>query len=279
MEKIKTVLDRPKVNSEEIRSRQDLDKVLSGAGVKTPLLKSGWFYGTIGFATIAVIVGTSAMDSASIDRQDAANKVASASISAIPESENQITTSIVHHEPQEVIQQESTAPASDETTSQEKSSQNSKQMDPQETAEVDERMVGADQGGSIADRAEDIDPMYQVDQTSVKHKESITKVNGVINKMPNIAGIYYGPIPIDKLCSNNQISSSPDIEITSFKINYSTGDGEVVKSVSGNTIPADICSQLKRWSLNSTVFITEIRGVSTHGEVLMLSSMSLTPTP
>jgi len=266
MEKIKVILDRKKVSSEEIASRQDLNSVLKGASTNVPIWKSGWFYGSVGLASVAIVAITATWNqSANVDTAN--ERVLTASLT----DSNVITA--VH----EAIQKPEPVVL---VTSEKK----------EETAELDvknapvlkpeEKKVVLQEEELKEEATEEIAESTPVSETSVTPKTttSIAKVNGVVNKMPNIGGVYYGPIAIEKLCSNNRITSSPDIEITSFKINYNTMDGDVVKSVSGDIIPADICSQLKRWNLNSTVFITEIRGISTHGEVLMLSSMSLIPT-
>lgn len=264
MEKIKVVLDRERVSSEEIASRQDLNSVLKGASTNTPIWKSGWFYGTVGLASVAIIAVTATWNqSANVEMQQ--EKVLTASLtdsSVIPAIEK--PTSVV----QVVSQVEKEPSVTDNTAETEKVKSSEKKKQPKK---VEENLKEADNK-----LVESTPVSYTAFDPKPDH--SIAKVNGVVNKMPNIAGVYYGPISIDKLCSDNQISSSPDIEITSFKINYNTMDGNVVKSVTGDVIPSDICSQLVRWNLNSTVFITEIRGVSTHGEVLMLSSMSLIPT-
>ena len=56
MERIKTILDRKPMSSEYINSKQDFNTVLSGVQkVKTPMYKSGWFYGTVGLATVAIV--------------------------------------------------------------------------------------------------------------------------------------------------------------------------------------------------------------------------------
>ncbi|MFZ9028252.1 MAG: hypothetical protein ACO2Z9_04510 [Crocinitomicaceae bacterium] len=270
MEKIKVILDRKKVSSEEIASRQDLNSVLKGASTNVPIWKSGWFYGSVGLASVAIVAITVTWNqSANVDTSN--ERVLTASLT----DSNVITA--VH----EVIQKPETDVllAADEKV---KADELDVNKTPPVNKTVEKKVIQRveDLGDLEEEASEEIAESTPVSETSVTPKTtpSIAKVNGVVNKMPNIAGVYYGPIAIEKLCSNNRITSSPDIDITSFKINYNTMDGDVVKSVSGDMIPEDICSQLKRWNLNSTVFITEIRGVSAHGEVLMLSSMSLIPT-
>ena len=262
MEKIKVILDRKKVSSEEIASRQDLNSVLKGASTNVPIWKSGWFYGSVGLASVAIVAITATWNqSANVDTAN--ERVLTASLT----DSNVITA--VHEaiqKPEPVV----LVAAEKEEEIVELDVKKEPAVKPAEKKVVSQE----------EEATEEIVESTPVSETSVAPKTtpSIAKVNGVVNKMPNIAGVYYGPIAIEKLCSDNRITSSPDIEITSFKINYNTMDGDVVKSVSGDIIPEDICSQLKRWNLNSTVFITEIRGVSSHGEVMMLSSMSLIPT-
>lgn len=265
MEKIKVIVDREKVSSKEIASRQDLNSVLKGATTSTPVWKSGWFYGTVGLASIAIVAVTATWNqSSNVELQN--EKVLTASL-----TDSNVTP--VLEEPNVSIEVIESSPTED-SPKQEELAKEEERVTPQKTK------VQKSEEEILTEDDQTIVESKPISYTSIAPKtdHSVAKVNGVVNKMPNIAGVYYGPISIDKLCSDNRISSSPDIEITSFKINYNTMDGDVVKSVSGDIIPPDICSQLKRWNLNSTVFITEIRGVSKHGEALMLSSMSLIPT-
>ena len=53
-------LDRPKISSEEIKSRQSFDEVLANLKVlKKPFYKKTWFWGTTGLATAALAIGLS----------------------------------------------------------------------------------------------------------------------------------------------------------------------------------------------------------------------------
>ncbi len=266
MEKIKVILDRKKVSSQEIASRQDLNSVLKGASTNAPIWKSGWFYGSIGLASVAIVAITATWNqSVKVDTTN--DRVLTASL-----TDSNVTTTI--HEA-------TLAPETKDFVEHVKP--DAIKREPEKTVTRKESYVK--EKAEVKKRNNELESVLKDDseqdsETSFTPKStpSIAKVNGVVNKMPHIGGVYYGPIAIDKLCSNNRITSSPDIEITSFKINYNTIDGDVVKSITGDIIPEDICSQLKRWNLNSTVFITEIKGVSSHGEILMLSSMSLIPT-
>lgn len=266
MEKIKVILDREKITSEEIASRQDLNSVLKGATTTTPVWKSGWFYGTVGLASVAIVAITATWNqSTNVESQN--ERILTASV-------NDSNVTPTAEKPQNAIQVSSTVIK--EVLPEEQTKIEIKEEKPApvkaKIEKTEEEMLTEDDQTLVDSKP--------VSYTSVAPKpdHSVAKVNGVVNKMPNIAGVYYGPISIDKLCSDNKIASSPDIEITSFKINYYNGADDVVKAVSGDIIPENICNEIRSASLNSTVFITEIRGVSKHGETLMLSSMSLIPT-
>jgi hypothetical protein len=57
MKKLKLNLDRPYLNSENIESKQNFDKVLSGSRkIKKPIWKKPWFYGPIGVASILFFI-------------------------------------------------------------------------------------------------------------------------------------------------------------------------------------------------------------------------------
>ena len=55
MENFKVKLDRPKISSEDIASRQNFDNVLSTFNqAKPPAYKNPWFWGSAGLATVGV---------------------------------------------------------------------------------------------------------------------------------------------------------------------------------------------------------------------------------
>ena len=57
MKRNKIEMDRPVVSSEEIKNKQDFNKVIQGAKkAKPPILKNPWFYGSIGLASLALII-------------------------------------------------------------------------------------------------------------------------------------------------------------------------------------------------------------------------------
>ena len=57
MKRNKIEMDRPVVSSEEIKNKQDFNKVIKGAKkAKPPILKNPWFYGSIGLASLALII-------------------------------------------------------------------------------------------------------------------------------------------------------------------------------------------------------------------------------
>ncbi|MDX1446406.1 hypothetical protein [Lishizhenia sp.] len=55
-------LDRPKISSEEIKSRQNFDQILGNLkALHKPFYKKTWFWGTTGLATVAVAIGLSTL--------------------------------------------------------------------------------------------------------------------------------------------------------------------------------------------------------------------------
>jgi len=265
MEKIKVILDRKKVSAQEIASGEDFKLVLKEATKNIPIWKSWWFYGSAGLASIIMVAIT-------MNWNHLANIATSKehlSSASIADSEITLASNI----DEQILDKEHFIDS------------DTKNLDYGHQLKVAEATNGLVLKTSINKGGEET-PLTKIEKTNSSSETMIdskttsnrAKVDVTLNNMPNIGGVFYGPITIEDLCFNRKITSSPNIEITSFKINYNTNDGDVIKSVTGDVIPKDICLQLERWNLNSTVFITEIRGVSTNGEVLMLSSMSLIPT-
>ena len=58
MEKIKTILDRPVLNTGYIRSKQDFKRIEQGCQkLEPPIHSRTWFYGAVGIAIVSLIIG------------------------------------------------------------------------------------------------------------------------------------------------------------------------------------------------------------------------------
>jgi len=81
MKRLKINVDRPKIKTEDIVSKQDFGKVLNGYNkMKTPIFKNPWFYGVIGVATVAVLL---TVNSKTTEEND--TKITSTEIIQLPE--------------------------------------------------------------------------------------------------------------------------------------------------------------------------------------------------
>jgi hypothetical protein len=259
MEKIKTILDREPVSSDYIRSKENFDKVKSNANIgNQPLYKSGWFYGTIGLSSVAVVLGINSFNNSAQIAHNHEQNIVKSEISMTP----------VVEEPKELVNEIYDASAETEII-------------PVEF--VFDEPVDKVNGEVANSEVENPEIAIEVDAPkkpvfAKKPPPQIPKVNGVINKMPRIGDVMEGAIDVRVLCDHARITSSPDIEVTSFKISFDNEFGSTKKAVEGNVIPTEICKDIENHNLNSLIFISEIKGVSDHGERLMLSPMRLIPT-
>lgn len=252
MDKIKTVLDREPISSEAINSRQDFGKVLAGyKALKPSIWKSSWFYGTAGLATIAIVAAAvlynpeakqPVKDSVPLAKNEKVNVVDNIVMSTTSISNTHVAATI-------------------ETETEVTQPKHQPKHENQAPAPIE------------------VWPEFEEEKPPMEIVPEVKKPSGSINMMPNIAGYFNGEIPYQYLCGQEGIVVNDQLAVTSFTIQYYNGRESIEKTIKGNVIPLDLCENITKTSMNSMVFITQIKAEHrVSGRVTNLSSMNLTPT-
>lgn len=262
MNKIKVKLDRETLSSDYIESKQDFKQVASQVQASNAILKSTWFYGGIGLASLATIVTLSVKTSNPLLNEENATlkqSITTASFisSELPKKkqEKQVTAVISESDL-------SSTPVMEENASVKTISKETKSI------------------STVAKKktiAEDVPLRGTVDtKTQVNiPKPPPLNVKEKKNFIPKISGVYNGEIKIHQLC-NAGLEVNDDIEIIGFTLNYSTNRGDKALKVSGDRVPGAICNEMYSYGIDQMIFIMDIVGRNSEGELLRFVPMNLT---
>ncbi len=255
MDKIKINLDRTKLSSEYIQSKQNFAQISNQVPAKSSLFKSTWFYGGIGLASIAGILFLT-INTQKKEIDETKITLAKADISA------QISE-ITHI----------TSPTNDviaKRTSFEPRNSSAKSTETKASSQAVNEKVNEVQFEPEIVSTSIIAPTEK--RVQVESKKSPTSK---VNRLPNIKGVYSGELALDKLCANG-IEVNEDVQITSFKIQYATVRHDKIQSIQGNKIPSNICDEISALGIDQMIFLTEIFGRNSDGKVLNFTPMNFT---
>jgi len=256
MNKIKINLDREKLSSEYIHSKQDFSKVQNQVNMQTGIIKNAWFYGTVGLASVAAFVfitfnnlNTKTHDSTSTLRKKIITDTKQETL-AERKSADVFLASVNDPNPPRnnlngTLKKEVTrfTVSKGEEINQEKLVTN-------EVMKVQHPMVVA--------------PL-EMEKTPEKEK---------VNNFPRISGVYNGEISQSKLCGAGiEINSS--VHVVNFSIHYSTSRGDKIQHIEGNKLPASICKEMQQYGIDQMIFITDITGTDKNGKLMNFTSMNL----
>ncbi len=267
MEKRKTIVDREPLSSEYIKGKENFDHVLkSHLATKTPLWKSGWFYGPVGLAVIAVAISIIKFNSSKESNDNTATlkttlvQQASA-IGDVPF--NKKTRLAVNQEAKPKNELNETASEQSEGRIEERETHDAEVWKSVEVIEDETRLM------NVVEVEEAVDE-------STKTVDEAAEYTGV--GIPEIGGVQLGKIDVSKLEANPVLECSrPDWKITGFSIQYDDGIGIVVDQVQGDRIPNYVMNKLKRFNLNSRVDFTHIQAIDPSGARKSLQSMTIQP--
>lgn len=264
MKKTQTIVDRERLSSDYIESKQDFGHVLSQVkNLPTTNWKSPWFYGPIGIAVLSVTV--------SIVSFNPSNAIASTSENPKEKLDSRIQTSQVKNKSDEQIteiQNENISDVEIVVSSQThiieksitKSSNEKREEEVLETASEEEIIEEKVESKSLS-------------STSIK-KENVVPSN---NKFPYIDGYFTGKIPVESLFDKNGILLNETVQVVSFDLNFFTGRSNVVNQIRGNKIPEEMRSMITNFNIGKTIFITNIKAFDRDGRMYTLPSMNLIP--
>lgn len=255
MNKIKTVLDRERLSSEFIQSKQDFDKVLSDAKVSHPgFWKTSWFFGVVGTASIVLTVTVISLDSITTAAPDSASETTSLAMMSVEEPvENHL---------------------SEAKTTEFRNSVNST---PSGISQVEDESIKASPKVKVDPESSVPAPTAnrEVDLYSQENNHK-PRYNSM---MPHFGTVYTGKISTGELCNGKGLECNEEWAITSFDIQFYKGSESISQSVRGNRIPDNICEMLNQ-SQHNLLFITNISAEHrSTGQGIKLNSMSLEATP
>lgn len=247
MKKFKTIVDRERVSSDYIESRQNFGQVLNEVNqLKPPVWKSAWFYGPVGVSVLAVVVSIAGVDpSANIAMKNSEkNPEYKALIAHVKKENKEINNKTISSEETTTLKN---APASVEAV---------------EQTPIFIEPVPVEEPIAIEVVDEELEPV-------VEEKFVYT------GTFPNIEGVFNGDIKLNKLLNGEGITSNPSLTVTSFTINYFDGDDIVSSAVTGNKIPLDIGQMIKAYNIGQMIYITDIKASDKASNVRSLSSLNL----
>lgn len=241
MDNFKINVDREKLSSDYIQSKQNFQKVMHHVkATKPPVWKSGWFYGTIGLASVAglIVISTLVSNQPKNDIAEKNNQQQAKAQTILAE-----TTSASIFVPEDLVETKSV-----KTT----------EIIEKHTPNLTSPKSKIENTEKPQPKTEDVIPVEQINE------EALTGPI-VKNKFPKISGHFTGEIPCSVLCNSNGIEVNEDIQITSFTIQFEGKGKDQTINVVGNKIPESICSQISDRHFDQMIFITNIFGVDKQG--------------
>lgn len=250
MNKIKFVLDREPITSEQIKSRQDFDKIkLAYQPTTTAFYKTSWFYGAIGASAIAIPVSLVSLTGSNITD------------SVIQEPERaQVVSDII-------VPNVSTMSFADTEKT-------------ESVAQIDRRQTSVRQAVTNQEVSTNSTPIV-AEEAIVDVEETEEIVPPVSNKtktmLPHFGVYYTGEIPVNVLMKQVLLTND-ELAVISFNIRYFDQYGETEKKVKGAKIPLSIIEDIKKYNIGQMVFITDVMAEHrSTGNQYPLSSMNFTP--
>ena len=249
MEKIKTIVDRERLGSDYIESRQNFGQVLNEVNqLKPPVWKSAWFYGPVGVSVLAVVVSITAFDPPS-------------SMAMSNTEQNPDYKALVAHVKSESKSPRNTIAFDKTTTLEHELEESSSTVHPKEIITTEHKAANS----------------VVIEEVPVENdvNESVVESKYIYNgSFPNIDGVFNGDISVNQLLNGGGITSNPSLTITGFTINYFDGSEVVSSNVSGNKIPMEIGTMIKDYNIGGMIYITNIKANHEDGFDVSMSSLN-----
>lgn len=259
MEKNITILDREKLSSNYINSKQDFGKVLSGhQKIKPPLWKKPVFFGTIGIASVALVlsvVNISSLPSSTDEISPNQNEILAANFSKPLHSNSEMNRNNSNTELVAVVSEEKTEEIVVAT-----------RVETEKSTEKETEIITV---------IEDDTPLV----VEVSPSEEVETLKRKSISFPSISGVFNGDISVSDLCSKKGIECVDNsYGVTSYSIEYFNGRETVIADVRGYKIPASVCETINSNSAYNQIFITNIKAEHrATGRKITLNSLSLNP--
>lgn len=255
MKKIKTILDREPVSSDYIKSQENFGQVIHQVNqLSVPIWKTGWFYGPIGMAVVAVAVSVATIDPANAESTAVPESVAATSFQSptLDEAERVPVSEVNSVHAEDVKPVAAPEPRSEEvelTRPMSNSSLTSPALEPKIVQEVPTRVNGV---------------------------EATTATTVKKNILPHIGNYFMGEIPVSDLTM--PLECNDEIRIIAFNVHFNTTNGTETASIIGNKVPQKIVDVIKAHNIGYMVSFTDIKGKTAEGKVVSLLPMNFVAT-
>ena len=251
MKRTQTIVDRERLGSDYIESKQDFSNVLSQVKqLPTSTWNSPWFYGPIGIAVFAVTVSIVSLNptNAKVADVEQRDKEVVKPLTAKENTIKEVDESI------EVVPEEAKVNSSVEKVKKIIAA----------TTEIEEKKEFIEEKKFSIVELEEVKP-------KVYRKIPLN------NKYPHIEGVFTGEISLDDLFAETGIQLNPRVKVTSFEFNYFNGKSNVVDKIEGNTIPKHLHGTIEAYNVGQMIFITNIKAVDEMSRVFTLPSLNYKP--
>ncbi|MCO5260689.1 MAG: hypothetical protein M9916_11140 [Crocinitomicaceae bacterium] len=252
MGNFKINLDRKKLTKDYIDSKQNFESVLTKIKTSnsTSLISKGWFYGAIGFASVAIALGIYfSKNSQPIDSNDQivqnVDYVSSAVDVAVPTENlnNTVTTPTVEIS---TMQTSKKSPVAEKIT-----------VKPKQNVDLGEK-----QTTKAKEEQQKVEENNQNPKTTLK------------NTVPSISGVFNGDISWENF-KNSEILIADGYRIKQFSLYYTSRAGDKTVTIDGSKVPQNILNEIENIGLNQRVYVTNILAINTDNEVVRCLSMDL----
>lgn len=251
MKNTKFILDRPKIDLEEIEKRQDLEKIVTGSGLNRPrIIKKRMI---VLAAAVSLLASIWVM----------INFINDSSSGQIPK-DNLTVKSVISGGDKEV----------------KKGLKISAEKNTESANNVEQSLKRKEILNSNSESyLMNSDDKYIAKPNSFENKVSSSSSLKKFLGVPNIGGIHSGSIKSSELLKINIIESGNSQPITSFMVGYFNGTTDVMEFVSGNTLSEKLKHDLVEFNMGKMVFFTEMYNIDNEGKMRMLPPVNIKILP
>lgn len=248
MKRNKTILDREPVSSDYIKSQENFGQVISQVNqLSVPVWKTGWFYGPIGMAVVAVAVSVATIDPVNAESTAVPESLATTSFQSSLMAE-------VEHAPAKVEEVEL-------------------ELTPTPNPVVEPSRPMSYTSVAVTSPAQE---EVQEAPKRVEVAPSNVVGTGKKNILPHIGNYFLGDIPVSDLIL--PLECNEDISIIAFNVHFNTTNGTETASIIGNKVPQKIVDVIKAHNIGYMVSFTDIKGKTSEGKVVSLLPMNFVAT-
>lgn len=254
MGNFKINLDREKLTKDYIESKQNFESVLTTIKTsKSTIFKNGWFYGTVGFAGFATIVGFNVLLSNNETNENTATlNFKDTNVINIAKSIN-IAQSTISYEDKMEVTNEAFVKVKEAT----------KTPVPTQAKKSDI------QTEIVNHEKTELPVVNEVVKTPVTTIKSNAKIN-----TPSISGVFNGDITWEKFMQG-EITLSDGFVVKQFSLYYASRAGDKTVTIDGAKVPQNIIKEIESIGLNQTIFITNIIAENNEHELIRCLSMDM----